>query len=272
MRWPEPIGSPVLDSLRPVIEHSRDVQTRVDKITEVAGWMAYEALPVPEYALPFGIGAHDVNVAIDFIMTSDTIDTAFTDFFTHVKFQTDYAGQHWSDSDAEFACLKRAMDNGIPVLDGKWMASVTRAELNTIFAGNIEMPMLDEKLAVLHQVGPVLVAKYNGRFSNFIHACSPKLYDHGNGMVDRLVTEFPRFNDVSQYDGHEIKVLQTAAVGHLDAVREFAQALWLSDRRSPGNDGVRGLHRAGGAAPARNHQLFADARALDQFLPIDSAR
>ena len=37
-------------------------------------------------------------------MTSDTIDTAFTDFSTHVKFQTDYAGQHWSDSDAEFAC------------------------------------------------------------------------------------------------------------------------------------------------------------------------
>ena len=135
LRWPQPIGSPVLDSLRPVIEHSRDVQTHVDKITEVAGWMAYEDLPVPEYALPFGIGAHDVNVAIDFIMTSDTIDTAFTDFSTHVKFQTDYAGQHWSDSDAEFACLKRAMDNGIPVLDGKWMASVTRAELEEHFRG-----------------------------------------------------------------------------------------------------------------------------------------
>jgi hypothetical protein len=213
LRWPQPIGSPVLDSLRPVIEHSRDVQTHVDKITEVAGWMAYEDLPVPEYALPFGIGAHDVNVAIDFIMTSDSIDTAFTDFSTHVKFQTEYAGQHWSDSDAEFACLKRAMDDGIPVLDGKWMASVTRAELASIFSGNIEMPMLDEKLEVLHQVGPVLVQKYNGRFSNFIHSCSPKLYDNGNGMVDRLVKEFPRFNDVSQYDGREIKFYKLPQLG-----------------------------------------------------------
>jgi hypothetical protein len=213
LRWPQPIGSPVLDSLRPVIENSRDVRTHVDRITEVAGWMAYEDLPVPEYALPFGIGAHDVNVAIDFIMTSDAIDTAFTDFSTHVKFQTDYAGQHWSDSDAEFACLKRAMDNGIPVLDGKWMASVTRAELRSIFSGNIEMPMLDEKLEVLHQVGPVLVQKYNGRFSNFIHSCAPKLYDHGNGMADRLVKEFPRFNDVSQYDGHEIKFYKLPQLG-----------------------------------------------------------
>ena len=51
---------------------------------------------------------------MDFIMVAESIDTAFTDFKTHVKFQTEYAGQHWSDSDAEFACLKRAMDQGIP--------------------------------------------------------------------------------------------------------------------------------------------------------------
>jgi len=49
LRWPKPIGSPVLDSLRAVIENSRDVHTHVDKIVEVAGWMAYEELPMPEY-------------------------------------------------------------------------------------------------------------------------------------------------------------------------------------------------------------------------------
>src|SRR6185369_14869067 len=35
-RWPKLQGSPVLDSLHPVIEHSRYVHTHVDKITEVA--------------------------------------------------------------------------------------------------------------------------------------------------------------------------------------------------------------------------------------------
>ena len=36
VRWPKLTGSPVLDSLHPVIEHSRDVHTHVDKIVEVA--------------------------------------------------------------------------------------------------------------------------------------------------------------------------------------------------------------------------------------------
>ena len=92
--------------------------------------------------------------------------------------------------------------SGIPVTSGKFLAKVSREDLARIFAGNIPMPMLDEKLTVLHDVGAVLAAKYEGRFANFVHSCSPRLYDNGNGLVDRLVKEFPRFNDVSTLDGH----------------------------------------------------------------------
>ena len=213
LHWPKPIGSPVLESVRYAIESSRDVQTHYDKIVDVASWMAYEELPMPEFTLPFGVGQGDANDAIDFMMVVDSIDTAFTDFTTHEKFQVDYAGQHWSDSDAEFACIKRAVDNGVPFLDGNYLARITREELNQVFKGNIEMPMLDEKLEVLHQVGKVLAEKYNGRYHNFVKACSPKLYDNGSGRIDRLVKEFPRFNDVSMLDGHEIKFYKLAQLG-----------------------------------------------------------
>ena len=213
LRWPKPIGSPVLESLRPVIANSRDVHTNVDKIVEVAGWMAYEELPMPEYNLPLGVGANNANETIDFIMVADVVDTAFTDFTTHVKFQVDYAGQHWSDSEAEFACIKRAMDQGIPILDGKYLAKLTRPQMEKIFAGNIEIPMLDEKMELWRQVGSGLAEKYDGKFHNFVRSCPPRLYDNGNGMVERLVKEFPRFNDVSVYDGHEIKLYKLAQLG-----------------------------------------------------------
>jgi hypothetical protein len=212
-RWPKLEGSPVLDSLHPVIEGSRDVRTSLEKIQEVASWMAYEELPMPDYALPFGIGEGSRDETIDFILTCDSIDTAFTDFTTHEKFQVDYAGRHWSDSDALFACMKRALDNGVPVLEGSFLRGVTRSELGQIFAGNIELPMLDEKVEVLHQVGGVLAEKYKGRFHHFINSCPPRLYDDGNGLVERLVKEFPRFNDVSDYDGHTIKIYKLAQLG-----------------------------------------------------------
>ena len=211
--WPRSLGSPVTESLRPVIENSRNVRTHYEKIVEVAGWMAYEELPMPNLGVPFGL-EKTPDIAMDFVMVANTIDTAFTDFKTHVKFQLDYDGTHWSDSEAMLACLKRAMDNGIPILDGKFLAKITRADMERIFAGNIEMPMLDEKLALFHDVGTVLAAKYGGRYYNFIRSCSPRLYDHGNGLVERLAAEFPRYNDVSQYDGHEVKFYKLTQLGY----------------------------------------------------------
>jgi Potential Queuosine, Q, salvage protein family len=213
LRWPILSGSPVLDSLRPVIENSRDVRTNIEKIAEVAGWLGYEQLPLPEFTVPFGVGAGDANEAINFILVANSIDTAFTDFSTHEKFQVDFAGQHWSDSEAEFACLKRALDSGKPILDGKYLANISRSALDDIFAGNVTMPMLDEKLAVLHQVGAVLAEKYDGRFHKFVQACSPRLYDQGNGLIERMVKEFPRFNDASDFEGHEIKFYKLAQLG-----------------------------------------------------------
>jgi hypothetical protein len=213
MHWPKPMGSPVLDSVHYAVESSRDVHTHYEKIIEVASWMAYEELPMPEFVLPFGVGQGDVNEAIDFVLVADSMDTAFTDFVGHEKFQVDYRGQHWSDSEAEFACIRRALENGVPFLDGDYLAKITRAELDQVFQGNMQLPMLDEKLEVLHQIGRVLTEKYCGHFHQFVHSCSAKLYDHGNGLVDRLVQDFPRFNDISILDGHEIKFYKLAQLG-----------------------------------------------------------
>jgi hypothetical protein len=211
--WPRSIGSPVIDSLRPVIENSRDVRTHYDKIVEIAAWMAYEDLPLPNLAIPYGL-EKTPDVAMDFVMVANTIDTAFTDFKSHVKFQIDYAGEHLSDSAAMIGCIKRAMDAGTPILDGNFLAKINRADMEKIFAGNIEMPMLDEKLALFHQVGAVLAAKYGGRYYNFIKSCSPRLYDNGNGLVERLAAEFPRYNDISQFEGHEIKFYKLTQLGY----------------------------------------------------------
>ena len=203
-RWPKPIGSPVLDSLRPVIEASGHVRTDVSKIAEVAKWMAYEKLPFPQFGLDFDPET-ERDRAIDFTMVSNTINSAFTDFDTGVKFETEYEGRSWSDSQAMTACLKRAMAEGIPVLDGRYLAELTRTQLDAIFSGNIEIPMLDEKLQVLHDVGKKLAESYDGFFHNFLATCSPRLFDGGKGLVDRLIAEFPRFDDTSDFKGHTIQ-------------------------------------------------------------------
>jgi hypothetical protein len=213
LRVPVSIGSPVLESVMPVIERSRHVRTDVAKLVEHAGWMAYEELPLPEMSLPFGLG-QTIEEAIDFVMVSTTINTAFTDFRTAVKFEVEFQDRRWSDSDAMVACLKRGLDAGRPILDGAYLAKLDRATLADIFRGNIEMPMLDEKLRVLREVGGTLVGRYDGHFHRFVRSGPPRLYAGGKGLIERLVAEFPRFNDVSIYDGREVKLFKLAQLGY----------------------------------------------------------
>lgn len=212
IRLPRSIGSPVLESVVPVIEASRDVRTNVEAIVAHAEWMAYEELPLPEFVLPFGIG-DDPEEAIDFILVSNTINFAFSDFRTGVKFEAEWRGRRWSDSEAMFACLKRALEEGTPVLDGRYLSGVTRSDLARIFRGNIEMPMLEERAALLRETGQTLVARYGGRFRNFVRGGPARVYGDGRGLLERLIEEFPRYRDVSDYDGHTVQIHKLGQLG-----------------------------------------------------------
>jgi len=212
IRRPKSIHSPVLESVLPAIAASRHVSTDVREITRHAAWLAFEELPFPEFVLPFGIGA-GAEDAIDFILVSTALNFAFTDFKTGVKFTAEYGGRQWSDSEGLFACMKRALDAGIPILEGGYLSRVTRRDLETVFRGNIEMPMLDERVEVLRAIGEKLVAVYGGRFCNFVRTGKPQAFDRGSGLVERLVREFPRFNDESVLRGKRVKIYKLAQLG-----------------------------------------------------------
>lgn len=206
--------SSVLQSVAPVAEGSTHVSTNPDAIEQVAGWMAYEEFQLPGTVSsgPFALPT-DSGDAIDLTMLITSLNFAFTDFDTGVKFTAERHDRTWVDSEGMFACLHRARENGIPILEGSWLAEVTRDELAEVFTGNIEMPMLDERAEMLNTIGRVLVEQYGGRFHNWARDCAPAMYADGDGLLERMVGEFPRFDDVSDYHGQRVELFKLAQLG-----------------------------------------------------------
>ena len=204
--------SSVLSSVTAVAESSKLVQINKQRLADVADWMAYEEFPEPTGGMLFDFG-NDPKVIMDFTMVLNTLNFAFTDFNSGVKFEVDYQGLRRSDSEAMVACMHKAYASGVPFFDGAFLAKVTRSQLEDIFRGNIEMPMLEERVSILNEVGAVLESKYQGSYSNFIKSCSPRLYDGGNGVLERLTSEFPRFNDVSDFHGRRVEIFKLAQLG-----------------------------------------------------------
>lgn len=204
-------SSPVLRSVGGVVERSRHVRTSVEAIEQVASWMAYEEFSFPSGAVDgaVSIRAEPAEI-IDVSFFYAVMNFAFTDFDTGVKFASSYQGRTWSDSEGMFACVNRALDEGVPLTDGAYLAEITRADLGRVFSGNIQIPMLDERVELLNAAGRTLAEGYGGSAHRFVANCAPAMYADGNGLLERLVVEFPRFNDVSTHDGHEVQLHKLA--------------------------------------------------------------
>jgi hypothetical protein len=223
---------PVLESVLPVIAESSDVTTDVARVHEVAQWLAYEELPFPRFLLPFTVEL-DRDDTIDFILVANLLNFAYTDFETGVRFDQVVDGAVYADSDALLYCLHRAVVEGVDVLDGAYLAQVTAGDLRQLLrGGTTELQMLDERAAILRAAGTTLVERYDGRFHNLVARASPALYDNGNGLLELLVRDFPRFDDVAEYKGQTVRFYKLAQL-----------AFWFLHVSLPGGLGISDLNR-----------------------------
>ena len=205
--------SKVLGSLNPVIENLQTINLNLDQIMNVADWIAYEDFPPPEQ----NISKNNPDEFIRTTMLINTLNFAFTDFENSTKYEIIREGKVLSDSEAMFVQIQEAISSGLQLYNGNVLSDLDDKQLKNIFKGNIEMPMMSERLDILLNVGAKLSDDYEGDWMNFINAGPKKLYDNGEGLIERLTSEFPRFDDTSQYaekyNVHFYKLAQLAFWG-----------------------------------------------------------
>lgn len=169
---------PVLDAVRPLVESACDVHIDEARLRDVASWLAYEELPVPPVFLPVRVPAEHVA---DLVFVASCLNFAFTDFETRVRWEF----EGYADADGLHVALWRA---GPDLLRGDALAVLTTERLGEILPG---LQMLDERAAILRDVGEVLVERWDGRFANALASVSDV-----DSYLRLLTTEFPRFDDV----------------------------------------------------------------------------
>jgi hypothetical protein len=226
------MAHPVLDSVLPVVEAARDVSLDRARLAEHAGWMAYEELPPPAFLLPFPLGLDRAGIA-DFVLTATCVNFAFTDFETRRRWEVEDGGRVFADADGLHFCLWRALREGVPVTDGAWLRRVQADDLRRVLrGGNAELQLLDERARILREVGETLVEFYDGRFSNLLASASPRLYDGGNGFLEVLVRDFPRFDDTAEYGGRTVRFWKLAQL-----------SVWILEASLPRGTGFPDLDR-----------------------------
>ena len=207
--------SQVLSSVSKVIPQLSCLEIDIEKLNESAIYLSKE---------DFGIN-YEGNpniVPLEYIrktMLINTLNFVFTDFSTSVKYKI----EKLSDTDAMVYQIDKALLEGVPLTKGSFMRDMNLEEFKRIFTGNIEMPMADEKVEILNNVGDTLVTKYDGDWINFIDDGPKKLYENGEGLVERLVRDFKRFDDHSIFENEKVYFLKLAQLAFWGIHRELSK-------------------------------------------------
>ena len=207
--------SQVLSSVSKVIPQLSCLEIDIEKLNESAIYLSKE---------DFGIN-YEGNpniVPLEYIrktMLINTLNFVFTDFSTSVKYKI----ENLSDTDAMVYQIDKALIEGVPLTQGHYMRDMDLKEFKRIFTGNIEMPMADEKVEILNNVGDTLVTKYDGDWINFVDDGPKKLYDNGEGLVERLVRDFKRFDDHSIFENEKVYFLKLAQLAFWGIHRELSK-------------------------------------------------
>lgn len=197
-------ANPALRSVLPLVRNPQHVYINLGKLTSTAQEYAGKHIALPEWKIPVFIDTDDYEKKANFFYIGNSINFQFTGG-NGTKYSTKYKDESWSGAFGMWAALKRALDENIPILDSDFLKKMSLKDAKYIFRGNhIEIPMIEERVSILNEVGQNLSKLYEGNFINLIKSSGNKLFNNGDGIVERLTRDFPSFNDSYQYNNRTV--------------------------------------------------------------------
>src|ERR1035438_1798317 len=111
--------NPFTPSLEPIWQDPSCVWISMPAVLAVAESTSTEEFPIPGWH--GAVFPQDDLTFLDFIGIGNAINFAFTDFDTHESFAVKYDGNRWRGAFAMWACLRRAIEQRVPVLEGEFL-------------------------------------------------------------------------------------------------------------------------------------------------------
>ena len=207
------MNNPYVKSLEPVWRNLDNVSINEEKLQEIIKDMKLKkaSLLIPAWGTPNVQPPLDCKPAlwIDYICWVNTINFAFTNFEEPWnKFSVEYPrGVIWNGAFALGASFMRAQKEDIPIFEADYLRKISLKDVKHIFRpidNEHQIPMIRERWKIFHEVGKVLLKKYNGSWIQLFLDGNWLAFNEGKGIVERLVADFPSFRDERLYRGHRL--------------------------------------------------------------------
>ncbi|MBU2592182.1 queuosine salvage family protein [Patescibacteria group bacterium] len=188
----------VLSSTKRVLGQSRNVKIDLEAIHSLVSDVKKEDLRVSEIGLAKKQWTFDNLLQIIFVF--NTVNFCFWAGKDEKKWTVQIDGEELDGSIALFRCIEKEVEKNPDFLAGDELADLSRSHLRRILAGNVQIPLFEERLNCLNEAGKVL----EKRFGNSFIGVYEKAGNDALALANLLIKYFPCFDDISEYKGEKM--------------------------------------------------------------------
>ena len=186
----------IIRSLLPLAGDLRHVRIDRDKISEFCAPIRRKHLVSPQWDQKFIFSGRD-EIGVDYFMLMNALNFSY---WGEPRWTVEFEDRLLDGAFGMFAALNRAVDDGIPIWEGAFLAGIGPTELADIFRGKGTIPLFNQRLTICREIGSVLTRHFEGRFYHLVERSEGSAVR----MVRLLVSHFPSFNDASEWEGEPI--------------------------------------------------------------------
>ncbi|OHB22484.1 MAG: hypothetical protein A2939_02910 [Parcubacteria group bacterium RIFCSPLOWO2_01_FULL_48_18] len=187
----------ILDSTNFVVQNSRFVKINKARVAEFS--MSFEHGRINHWLsqAPFDFSNFSEDEELRFTLIFNSLSFCF---WGDPKWTIENNGRFFDGAWGMVVALGRAIKEKFPLLDFEYCLKLSKDDFQKILRANAEIPLFNERLNILHEIGTVMAEKYGGRIDSLLEPANGDALK----LLEIIVQNFPSFRDVSRYKEKEI--------------------------------------------------------------------
>jgi hypothetical protein len=157
-----------------------------------------------------------------YLFVLDALNFCFWPPSGRLRWEVSYRSEVHSGYYALAVALKKALESRIPITDPRFLAALSRHQLDDILSGRGEPQLMDHRLENLRELGRTLLERFEGQATRLVAGAGGSTV----ALVRILAEHFLSFRDIAEYQGRQVYFYKRAQLLASDLHGAFQGKGW----------------------------------------------
>lgn len=188
----------ILPTTKGVVENAEFVSINKNAVDKFCDLFSPDNVATSELG---NVAKLDISQSIGLVCVFNCVNFCFWAARGQEKWATKINGEIIDGATGMFRALEEAYKNGTPLLDAYFLQNLNREKFNELLNGNIEIPLLDERVRCLNEAGAVLLKNFSSSFMNVLENAKRDAVE----LTNLFIKFFSSFDDYVTLEGIKVE-------------------------------------------------------------------